>query len=876
MKGNELKAEGNGSHRINRTEEIIRKLQLLVGNALQIKPAEVNIDTAFLEMGADSLMLLEAVRQIENKYKVKISIRQLFEELKNINSLATYIEKNLSAARKEPELVKAKNKQQPEQLEEITFTELSSKLTREADNSIERIIKQQLEVMSVLMSQQLEVLRDNSSSSNQKKHWESSQLITNEIDFPPKEPLNQITPSKLEPEQPSLPTLGDRLGERKGFFPKNKGKQTPKVEPSHVVVPLSEAQKQLWMLAELGKDSLLAYNQIMTLQLRGSLNVKAMSQAIQKIVERHEGLRTKIREGGEEQEIIPFIAVDCPVWDFSNVKSDRNSNVNLQSVKLAEWFDQENQKPFDLSSGLLLRASILRIEPELHLLVLSTHHIVVDGWSMGVILRELGVIYSAECYGIESHLSSPLQFREFIEWQNQQNSQCQRKADQAYWLERLSKPPVLDLPTDHIRPPLKSYHARRKTLQLDAKVTNSLKRLSQQQGCTLVMTLISVYTTLIHRLTGQDDIIVGVPTSGRSLLGSEEIVGYCAHLLPIRSELKGNPTFEEYLQQMRSTLLSAYEHRDYPFAQLLNQLNLERDNSRSPLISASFNLEPLINLPEMFQLETSVLSPGINYADRDLYLNIIELEGKLKVECDYNTDLFDAETIERWLGHYQTLLSAVVSEPKQKLRELPLLTRIQRHQLLIEWNQTETKYPNNKVIHQLFEEQCLKTPEAVAVLYESKQLTYSELNNRANQLAHYLRSLGVGADVLVGICVERSLEMVVGLLGILKAGGAYVPLDPEYPAERLNFMLEDSQIGVLLTQQRLVDKLSITTAQKICLDTDWSEISQWSQENLNTNVQPENLAYIIYTSGSTGQPKGVMLCHRNICNHTFWMQAAFP
>nr|AEU11006.1 NpnB [Nostoc sp. 152] len=648
-------------------------------------------------------------------------------------------------------------------------------------------------------------------------------------------------------------------------------------QPNVYTIPLIEAQKQLWILAQMGEDRSVAYNESVTLQLRGSLNVTAMSKAIQKLVDRHEALRTKISPEGDVQEILPSVEIHCPVVDFSG------GGVHERNAQVAEWFRQQSQKSFDLTQASLLRVHILKLEPELHLLLLSAHHIVVDGWSMGVIVRELGALYSAECQGITSQINSPRQFREFIEWQNQYCQTEEMKAHQFYWLEKLTAPPVLDLPTDRIRPPIQTYNGDRQTIKLDAQVTNNLKLFSRQQSCTSLMTLLSVYITLIHRLTGQDDIIIGLPTSGRylrwatpTLLGSEGIVGYCTHLLPIRSQLSGNPTFVEYLKQMRGNLLSAYEHQDYPFAQLLNQLNLPRDNSRSPLINVSFNLEPPAILPEIFQLEASLFPQALNFKDRDLHLNVTEIAGELLVECDYNTDLFDADTIERWLGHFQTLLQAVINEPTQHLRELPLLTVSQRHQLLVEWNDTQADYPQDKCIHQLFEEQVKRTPDAVAVVFEEQHLTYAQLNAKANQLAHYLQTLGVGAEVLVGIFVERSLEMVVGLLGILKAGGAYLPLDPDYPTERLTFMLEDDQVSVLLTQQRLVESLGKHQARVVHLDSDWLSISEFSQGNPIAQVQASNLAYVIYTSGSTGQPKGVMLSHSNLCNHTFWMQATFP
>ncbi|WP_292867177.1 non-ribosomal peptide synthetase/type I polyketide synthase [Nostoc sp. LPT] len=672
-------------------------------------------------------------------------------------------------------------------------------------------------------------------------------------------------------------------------IPNNQGKvgirskQTVVIASAASEVPLTEAQKQLWMLAQLGEDSSVAYNESVTLQLRGSLNATAMSQAIQKLVDRHEALRTKISPKGDVQEILPTFKVDCPVLDFSCLEGDCNAQV-------AEWLDQESRKPFDLSNGSLLCVHLLKLEPELHLLVLTAHHIVIDGWSIGVILRELGALYSAESQGMVCHLNPPKQFREYIEWQNKHCQMQEMKAHQSYWLEKLTAPLVLDLPTDRTRPPIKTYHVSGKTIKLDAQVTKNLKLFSQQQGCTLLMILLSVYTTLIHRLTGQDDIIVGVPTSGRSLLGGEGMVGYCAHFLPIRSELAGNPTFVEYLKQMRGNLLEAYEHQDYSFAQLLNQLNLPRDTSRSPLVDVSFNLEPPITLPQMSQLDVNLLPQVVNFKDQDLHLNVAERAGELLLECNYNTDLFDAYTIERWLSHFQTLLQAIVTEPEQHLRKLPLLTADQRHQLLVEWNDTQAEYPFDKCIHQLFESQVKRTPDAVAVVFENVQtryvasLTYRELNAKANQLAHYLQTLGVGADVLVGLCVERSLLMVVGLLGILKAGGAYVPLDPEYPQERLNFMLEDAQVQVLLTQQHLLERLpeyhaplhfglprlrSAQVAQcRVCLDTDWQLISQSSDLDLVNSNTRENLAYVIYTSGSTGQPKGVMIQHHSLVNIT--------
>ncbi|GCE59889.1 linear gramicidin synthase subunit B [Microcystis aeruginosa NIES-4285] len=622
-------------------------------------------------------------------------------------------------------------------------------------------------------------------------------------------------------------------------------------------VPLTEAQRQLWILAQLGENGSTAYNQSVTLQLRGPLNPVAMNQAIQQISDRHEALRTKINAQGDSQEILPQVEINCPILDFSLDQASAQQQAE-------QWLKEESQKPFDLSQGSLVRWQLLKLEPELHLLVLTAHHIISDGWSMGVILRELGELYSAKCQGITANLKTPKQFRELIAWQTQTSQDEELKKQRAYWLATLVNPPVLNLPTDKPRPALPSYQANRQSLTLDSQFTEKLKQFSRKQGCTFLMTLLSVYNILIHRLTGQDDILVGLPASGRGLLDSEGMVGYCTHVLPIRSQLAGNPSFANYLKQMRGVLLSAYEHQDYPFALLLNQLNLPRNTSRSPLIDVSFNLEPAINLPKMRGLEVSLLPQKISFAARDLHLNVTEMGGEALVDCDYNTYLLENKTIQRWLGHFQTLLEAVINDPQQNLRELPLLSPTEQKQLLVDWNQTQAEYPEDQCIHQLFEAQVERTPNAIAIVFDEQSLTYGELNGRANQLAHYLQKLGVKPDELVGICLKRSLDMIVGLLAILKVGGAYVPIDPDYPQERISFMLQDTQVKVILTCESLQTSLPNHQAIVVCLDKDWQLINQASQENLNNAVSADNLAYIIYTSGSTGTPKGVAVTHQAV------------
>ena len=668
-----------------------------------------------------------------------------------------------------------------------------------------------------------------------------------------------------------------------GFLPKRLEKssaskseliQTPEPMPSSATgvegIPLTKAQKQLWVLSKMNEEGSLAYNVSLSLKLQGSLNFTAMVKAVQAIVNRHESLRTTIDSEGNFQRVLPSLEIEVNYWDFSNLDPSQSE------LKVTEWFKQEAKNPFNLSDGPIFRPTILKLEERKHLLVLSAHHIIIDGWSMSIVLQELANLYSLECQEKSCPLDPPLQFQEYIAWQEQQSHTESMAAHEAYWLKQLAKPlPILDLPNADRRPPIKTYSGSRETIELDRDFCQEIKQFSRKNGCTLFMTLLAAYKVLLYRLTGQDDLIVGIPSGGRLLRGGEGLVGYCAHLLPIRSSLVAESTFSEYLHQIRGSLLDTYEHQDYPFARLLDRLDLERDLSRLPLVSTTFNLEPAFSVPEMFALSVELFSQPISFTDYDFSFNVTEVDGCLIVDCNYNTDLFDAGTINRMLGHFSTLLSAIVANCDRSISQLPLLTPREQHQLLVEWNETASVYPKDKCIHQLFEDQVVATPDAVALVFEAEQLTYNQLNQRANSLAHHLQMVGVKPEVLVGICLERSIEMVVGLLGILKAGGAYVPLDPNYPKERLSYMLSDSGVKVLLTHSSLRSSLPSHTARVVCLDEDWGAISQHQKENLDARVGAENLAYVIYTSGSTGKPKGTMILHSGMVNYLSWCTKAY-
>jgi amino acid adenylation domain-containing protein len=629
-------------------------------------------------------------------------------------------------------------------------------------------------------------------------------------------------------------------------------------------LPLSFAQARLWFLSQLSGESA-TYNMLEPLHLVGSLNIGALEMAVQEIVQRHEVLRTnfKIVNDSPVQVISKHITLTMPVVNWQCLKEEEQST-QVQQLAIAE-----SQEPFDLSNGPLLRVTLVRLREKSHVLLLTMHHIVSDGWSMGVFIEELSALYSAFCAGQPLQLPKlTIQYADFAHWQQQWLTGEILQTQLNYWKQQLaSVPPLLELPTDRPRPSIQTFQGSSVYFQLNQELTTKLKTLSQQSGATLFMSLLAAFATLLSRYSGQEDIVIGSPIANRNRSEIESLIGFFVNTLVLRAQLEGNPTFIELLERVRSITLAAYEHQDLPFEKLVSELQPERSLSHTPLFQVMFALQnaPMgkLELPDLTMTPLKMESVNARF---DLTLLMEETEAELIGEFVYNKDLFDASTITRMAGHFQILLEGIVSNSQQRVAQLPLLTPTEQHQLLEQWNDTQADYPHDKCIHQLFEQQVEQTPDAIAVVFENEQLTYRELNNRANQLAHYLQAKGVKPEVMVGICVERSLEMIVGLLGIFKAGGAYVPLDPAYPEDRLSFMLSDSQVGILLTQQKLLAFLPNSATQIICLDADWEVISQESYTNAISTVQPSNLAYVIYTSGSTGKPKGVLVAHQGLCN----------
>jgi amino acid adenylation domain-containing protein len=628
-------------------------------------------------------------------------------------------------------------------------------------------------------------------------------------------------------------------------------------------LPLSFAQQRLWFLDQLepGSDF---YNLHSAVRLSGKFNVSVFEEALSEIVRRHEILRTTFASvGGEPVQVISSPApLRIPVAELDGLgEAEREEEVK-------RLINEEAQKPFDLNQGPLLRIKLLKLTEDDHIVLLTMHHIISDGWSMGVLFGEIAALYQAYEKGEKSPLDElPAQYADFAVWQREWLRGEALEANLSYWRGQLGgELPSLELPIDRPRPPVQTYKGAVCGVALPDELSEGLRVLSQRHGCTLYMTLLAAFQTLLYRHSGQEDIIVGSPIAGRNRAELEPLIGFFINTLVLRTDLSGEPTFVELMKRVRETTLAAYTHQDVPFEKLVEELHPERDMSRSPLFQVDFTFQHFapVNVKDFADVRMTPLNSEGRTAKFDLTLSLAESGKRVFGTLEYNTDLFDASTVERLISHFEQLLSSCVENSQERVNRLRMLSEAEHRQLLIEWSAAEVVKPREACVQQLFEEQAERTPDAPALSFEGQQLSYGELNARANQLAHYLRTIGVGAEVPVGICVERSVEMIVGLLAILKAGGAYVPLDPAYPRERLSFMLDDAGVAVLLTQQHLLERLPTHWAYTVCVDADWETIAGAPNENPARNVLPESLAYIIYTSGSTGTPKGVSVSHRAI------------
>ncbi|MDR4186349.1 amino acid adenylation domain-containing protein, partial [Bacillus pseudomycoides] len=633
-------------------------------------------------------------------------------------------------------------------------------------------------------------------------------------------------------------------------------------------IPLSFAQNRLWFFDQLEKESAL-YNIPITLHLTGNLDIKVLEQSINEIIRRHEILRTTFDEVENKpvQVINGFQKRSIPCSDLTEYRDE------VKKLQMDILIREEACKPFNLKQGPLFRVNLIKINPYEYVLMLNMHHIISDGWSTGIFTKELSKLYEDFSNRRSSSLPElPIQYADFAVWQSEWLQGEVLEKQLSYWKKQLNGDlPILNLPTDRPRPARQTYKGAFIDFALSKDLAEKVRNLSQQEGATEFMTLLAVFKTLIYRYTGQEDILVGSPIANRNYEEIENLIGFFVNTLVIRTPINGSMKFRELLAKVREESLESYSHQDFPFEKLVEVVQPNRDMSTSPIFQVMFVLQnaSMKNL-EMSGIKIEQLEIHSGTSKFDLTLSMIEEETILSGSIEYNTELFNQDTIEKMIEHFTLLLEGIVENPNQCLSELPLLTDHEQ-QMLLEWNETETEYPKDKCFHELFEEQVEKTPDAIAVAFEEEKITYRELNNRANQLAHYLQQCGIGTESLVGLYFERSVEMIVGLMGIWKAGAAYVPLDPSYPESRLRYILGDTGIQVLVTNEALEDWIP-KEIKVVCLDRDQAMISQESILSPKCEVTGENLAYVIYTSGSTGNPKGALVQHHSVINLSHGLQ----
>jgi amino acid adenylation domain-containing protein/non-ribosomal peptide synthase protein (TIGR01720 family) len=679
------------------------------------------------------------------------------------------------------------------------------------------------------------------------------------------------------------PTISDLAAQAATRGPALSTGPKPALSQSGEVVtehPLSRGQQALWFLHQISPESA-AYNIAVAVRIKGDLDVSALRQTFEMLAARHPCLRSSFASAlGEPIQLI---------HEKAEVFFQREDVVDWDDARFGGRLVEEARRPFDLERGPLLRLYLFARSSDENVLLLVVHHIVADFWSLAVLVDEMGALYEAEKDG-RAVMLAPLDFQyaDYVRWQEETLAGAEGERLWAYWQEQLSgELPSLALPTDRPRPPAQTYAGASHSFRLEQELAAAVQALGRSRGATLYMTMLASFLTLLHRYTGQEDITVGSPTSGRSSAGLAGLVGYFVNPVVIRADFSGNPTFEQFLCQARETVRAAFEHQDYPFALLVKRIEPERDASRPPLFQSMFVLQKshlhdeeglaAFALGEAggrlklgaLDLESMALERRV--AQFDLTLSIAEAQGTIPASLEYNTDLFDAITIERMAGHFHTLVEALARDPFRPVSDLPLMTLAQQRQLLAEWNDTYQSAPENRCVHELFEAWAVRTPDADAVVFGHSRLTYRGLNDRANQLASVLRGLGVGPESRVALLLERSLEMVVSLFAILKAGAAYVPLGATIPTERLAFMLEDSRAEVVLTEERLADRLPEKRPKIICPDIMREPLAAANAGDLEGKATASNLAYIIYTSGSTGAPKGVMIEHRTLVRYIEWM-----
>ena len=628
---------------------------------------------------------------------------------------------------------------------------------------------------------------------------------------------------------------------------------------SKLKIPLSFSQQRLWFLDQYEGQPSANYSIPIVYQLKGKLNITALEQALNKLIVRHEILRTHFNEesGVAHQVILPKLTVSLQVKP-------------CQKAHIQAMLFEAISKPFNLSKGPLLRVHLLKIQSDEFVFCINQHHIITDAWSLRILWRELIITYQAEISGMQAKYPPlVIQYADYAHWQRKRLQGNFFEQQLKFWKQQLKACEPLQLPTDKPRPVIMSYQGDVVNFTLGLALSTQLRSLAKAKQTSLFIVLMSAFKILLSRYAAQTDICVGTPIANRNHEALEPLLGFFINTLVLRSDLSSNLLFMDFLKQLTRTALDAYAHQDIPFEQLVDKLEIQRDPSRFPLCQVMLVLQKTQG-EENLKLSDLEIQPFLieaQIARFDLTFSLQEISNGLAGRIEYCRDLFHKETIQRMSQHFKVLLQSIVNNPQCSVRELSLLTKQEKQIMISDWNQTQADYPSTQTIGQLFQQQVVKTPKQIAVIFSGKTLTYQELDERSNQLAHYLQALGVGPEVIVAIAVERSLEMIVGLLGILKAGGAYVPLDPDHPSDRLRFIIQDCQASLLLTQTRLCHRFPKgRLIHKVCLDGDWIEITKCLKGSVACNTKAKNLAYIIYTSGTTGQPKGVMIEHCSVVN----------
>jgi len=636
-----------------------------------------------------------------------------------------------------------------------------------------------------------------------------------------------------------------------------------------LVVPATESQREIWLTAKMNQGGNCAFNESVSVRLRGSLELDYLRTSIAEGIRRHEAMRTTFSSDGGVLCISPRIDIEIPLVDLSSLEEDERKS------RMDAILHEEVVVPFNLEFGPLVRAKIVKLSSEDHQVVITSHHIVCDGWSIDVVVKDIGAIYSALKKGIPPNLKEPEHFSWYAVHMAERTSRQEHRASEDYWLNVYSDDvPKLDLPLDKPRPPYRTFEAKRLDLPLDPSLQEGIKKIAMQTGCTFVTVIMAAFNTLIHRLTGQDDIVVGLPAAGQSIVGKDFLVGHCVNLLPLRSRSKKTQQFSDYVKGFRSVMLDACEHQEITFGRLLKRLRLKRDPSRIPLVSVIFNIDTGIDLGGMkFEgLEVDFSANPRAFENFEIFLNVSPAQGgRFILELTYNSNLFTPQTAERWMKAFDMLLMSIVADPDKELAVIEMLAPEEKNVLLHRWNRQPSEYPRSKSVHKMFHERVELDPEAIAVRCGDERLTYRQLSERADSISTHLANSGVCRGDTIGLFVERSVDMVAAMIGILQCGAAYVPLDPAFPAPRLDAMVEDAECAAIIIQRALAGRVPGNPPRVVLLeDLDWKANDGGGNQN-RIDVDPEDLAYIIYTSGSTGKPKGVEIRHGSLTNFLYSM-----